>query len=126
MQIPEDLRYADNHEWSRLLEDGTVRVGITDFAQDQLGDIVFVDLPDVGRELAAGESFGEVESTKSVSDVYAPLGGVVAARNDALDEAPELINTDPYGDGWFIVIRPADGASLDGLMDAVAYEAHSA
>lgn len=126
MKIPEDLRYAENHEWSRLLDDGSLRIGISDYAQDQLGDIVFVALPEVGRELAAGESFGEVESTKSVSDVYTPVAGVVVARNDALDEAPELINTDPYGDGWFIVIRPEEGASLDGLMDAAGYETYTA
>ena len=125
MQIPEELRYAENHEWARVLDDGTIRVGITDYAQDALGDIVFVELPELGSTYGTGESFGEVESTKSVSDVYAPLAGEVVARNDALEETPELINTDPYGDGWFIVIRP-DEASLDHLMDAPAYAEYTA
>ena len=126
MQVPEDLRYAQNHEWARLLEDGTVRVGITDFAQDALGDIVYVELPDVGSSYGAGESFGEVESTKSVSDVYAPIAGEVVAANEALDATPELINADPYGDGWFVVLQPAEGASLDDLMDAAAYAEYTA
>ena len=121
MHIPEDLRYAKNHEWVRVEDDGTIRVGISDFAQDALGDVVYVDLPDVGRVVAAGEAFAEVESTKSVSDVYAPVAGTVTAVNDALFDAPELINTDPYGDGWFAVIAPGDGASLDDTMDAAAY-----
>ena len=121
MQIPEELRYAENHEWARIEDDGAIRVGITDYAQDALGDIVYVDLPDVGRTLAAGEAFGEVESTKSVSDVYAPIAGTVEAVNSALMDAPETVNSEPYGDGWFIVIRPADGASLDALMDPAAY-----
>lgn len=121
MQIPGDLRYAENHEWARLEADGTVRVGISDFAQDQLGDIVFVDLPEVGRTLEFGESFGEVESTKSVSEVYSPIAGTITAANNELLNAPEAINTDPYGDGWLIVIAPSDGASLDALMDAAAY-----
>ncbi len=126
MQIPGDLRYAENHEWARLEDDGTVRVGITDFAQDALGDIVYVDVPDVGTELGAGEVFGEIESTKSVSDVYAPLAGTVTAANGALGSQPELINSDPYGEGWMIVITPADGADLSGLKDAAAYEAATA
>lgn len=126
MQIPEDLRYAENHEWALLLEDGSVRVGITDFAQDALGDIVFVELPDVGSTFAAGEAFGEVESTKSVSDVYAPVAGRVIAANEALEETPELINSDPYGDGWFLVLQPDEGATLDGLMDPVAYAGYIA
>ena len=121
MLIPDDLRYAENHEWARLEADGSVRVGISDYAQDQLGDIVFIDLPDVGRTLAAGESFGEVESTKSVSDIYAPLAGTISAVNEALVDAPEEINSDPYGEGWFIVIQPEAGATLDALMDASAY-----
>lgn len=121
MQIPGDLRYAENHEWARLEADGTVRVGISDFAQDQLGDIVFVDLPEVGRTLEFGESFGEVESTKSVSEVYSPIAGTITAVNNELLDAPEAINTDPYGDGWLIVIASSEGASLDALMDAAAY-----
>ena len=123
MQIPDDLRYAENHEWARLEADGSVRVGISDYAQDQLGDIVFIDLPEVGRSLAAGEAFGEVESTKSVSDVYAPLAGTITAVNEALADAPEEINSDPYGGGWFVVIKPQAGATLDALMDASAYAA---
>ena len=124
MQIPDDLRYAENHEWARMLEDGTVRVGISDYAQDALGDIVFIELPDTGAEFSAGDSFGEVESTKSVSEVYAPLSGSIVATNDALDDNPELVNSDPYGEGWFIVIAPAVGATLDDLMDPTAYAAH--
>jgi len=120
LQIPEDLRYTANHEWVRAEDDGLFRVGITDFAQDSLGDIVYVALPDVGRTLAAGEPFGEVESTKSVSDVYAPVGGTVAAVNSALRDAPEVINHDPYGEGWILVIR-AEGEPPIELMDAAAY-----
>lgn len=123
MLIPEDLRYAENHEWARREADGSVRVGISDFAQDQLGDIVFVDLPEVGVTLDAGEAFGEVESTKSVSDVYAPIAGTVSAVNEALLDAPEVINSDPYGEGWFIVITPDGTQSLDALMDSAAYAA---
>lgn len=123
MQVPDDLRYAENHEWARLEADGSVRVGISDFAQDQLGDIVFLELPEVGKVLAAGESFGEVESTKSVSDVYAPVAGTVVAVNADLIDAPETINSDPYGDGWFVVIQPEDAGALEALMDAAAYTA---
>jgi glycine cleavage system H protein len=126
LQIPEELRYAENHEWARTEDDGTVRIGITDYAQDALGDIVYVDLPEVGRTLGAGEAFGEVESTKSVSDVYAPLAGTVEAVNESLMEAPEAVNAEPYGDGWMILLRPADGAALDNLMDAAAYAAYTA
>lgn len=121
MQIPDDLRYARNHEWSRAEDDGTVRVGITDFAQDALGDIVYVDLPDVGSTFSAGEAFGEIESTKSVSDVYVPLTGSVVAINDRLSDEPELINAAPYGDGWMIVLQPDDIAALGDLMDAATY-----
>ena len=123
MKVPEDLRYAENHEWARLDPDGTVRVGISDYAQDQLGDIVFVELPEVGRTVGAGEAFGEVESTKSVTEVYAPVAGTVTAVNEALVNAPEAVNGDPYGDGWFVVITPQEGATLDDLMDAAAYTA---
>lgn len=121
MQIPEDLRYTENHEWVRMGTDGAVTVGISEYAQDALGDIVYVDLPDTGRSVEAGESIAEVESTKSVNDVYAPLSGVVATVNEPLMDAPELVNTDPFGAGWFVTITPADGASLDTLMDAAAY-----
>jgi glycine cleavage system H protein len=123
VQIPEDLRYTENHEWVRLENNGAVTVGISEYAQDALGDIVYVDLPDVGRSVEAGESIAEVESTKSVNDVHAPLSGVVATVNEPLMDAPELVNTDPFGDGWFVTITPADGESLDALMDAAAYAA---
>ncbi|BCY12243.1 glycine cleavage system protein GcvH [Actinoplanes sp. L3-i22] len=122
--IPEDLRYTAEHEWVAVGDgDGPVRVGITHFAQDALGDIVYVQLPDEGRELDAGESMGEVESTKSVSEIYAPIAGTVVARNATLGDEPELINAEPYAAGWLIEIAPADPASLDGLLDADAYQA---
>ncbi len=123
MQIPEDLRYTENHEWVRLESDGVVTVGISEYAQDALGDIVYVDLPDVGRSVAAGESIAEVESTKSVNDVYAPISGIIATVNEPLMDAPELVNTDPFGAGWFATITPADGENLEALMDAAAYTA---
>ena len=126
MNVPEDLRYADNHEWVRRQSDGAIRVGISDFAQDALGDVVFVELPEAGRRLAAGEAFGEVESTKSVSDVYAPVAGTVESVNEALVDTPDLVNSDPYGDGWFIVLRPDDDSAVDTLMDAAAYTTHIA
>jgi len=119
---PEDLRYTREHEWIRTTGE-TLRVGVTDYAQEALGDIVFVTLPEVGAEVASGEPCGEVESTKSVSDIYAPVTGTVVARNESLDAAPELVNSDPYGEGWMIDIRPAEPGSVDGLLDAAAYEA---
>ncbi len=121
MQIPDELRYSENHEWVRSESGGSVTVGISAYAQDALGDVVYVDLPDVGRVVAAGEVFAEVESTKSVNDVYAPVAGVITAVNEALVDAPELVNSDPFGSGWFATIEPVDGAVLDGLMDAAAY-----
>ncbi len=118
--IPEDLRYTDQHEW--IAPRGSVmRVGITHFAQDSLGDIVFVDLPEPGTAVEAGAALGEVESTKSVSEVYAPVSGTVAARNEELSTKPELINSDPYGAGWLIEIEAADPAAVDDLLDASAY-----
>ena len=120
MSFPEDLKYTAEHEWVRT-DGGTVRVGITDFTQDSLGDIVYVKLPEVGSTVAAGDSFGEVESTKSVSEIYAPVSGEVVARNDAVVEAPDTINSDPYGDGWLVEIRLADDAEVGGLLDADAY-----
>jgi glycine cleavage system H protein len=123
VQIPEDLRYTENHEWIRVEGDGAVTVGISEYAQDALGDIVYVDLPDVGRSVEAGESIAEVESTKSVNDVYAPISGVVATVNEPLMDAPELVNSDPFGAGWFVTITPADGETLEALMDAAAYTA---
>ncbi|MEU1884693.1 glycine cleavage system protein GcvH [Micromonospora sp. WMMD987] len=119
--IPEDLRYTAEHEWVVGAEGGTVRVGITHFAQDALGDIVFVQLPDSGAVVAAGESLGEIESTKSVSEIYAPLSGTVTARNEALGDSPEVINSDPYGAGWLVEIAPTDPAAVDGLLSADAY-----
>lgn len=118
---PADLKYTAEHEWAKT-EEGTVRVGITHFAQEALGDIVYVSLPEVGAEVRAGEVFGEVESTKSVSDLYAPVTGTVVARNAELDSRPELLNSDPYGDGWIVAIEPSDRAEVDGLLDAAAYE----
>src|ERR687886_880416 len=105
MNVPEDLRYTTDHEWARL-EDGKVRIGITDYAQDALGDIVFVQLPEPGTEVRAGQPLGEVESTKSVSEIFAPVSGTVVARNEALESTPELINSDPYGAGWLVEIAP--------------------
>lgn len=120
--VPSDLKYTAEHEWVRA-GDGSaaVRIGITDYAQEALGDVVYVSLPEVGASVTAGSACGEVESTKSVSDLYAPVSGTVTARNDALDEQPELINSDPYGAGWIIEIEPTDAADLDGLLDAGAY-----
>jgi glycine cleavage system H protein len=119
---PEDLRYTAEHEWvSAPNADGIVRIGITSYAQEALGDVVYVSVSAVGSDVTAGEALGEVESTKSVSDVYAPLAGAVVARNERLDAQPELVNSDPYGDGWIAEIRPADPAALDGLLSAAAY-----
>jgi glycine cleavage system H protein len=122
MEFPEDLRYTEQHEWARR-EGRRIRVGITDFAQDALGDVVYVDIPQVGTEVTAGQPFGEVESTKSVSDVYAPVTGTVVERNPLLGDSPQLVNQGPYGDGWMIVIELADGddAELERLLDAKAY-----
>ncbi|WP_322759933.1 glycine cleavage system protein GcvH [Frankia sp. Cr2] len=120
---PEDLKYTTEHEWIRVTS-GTVRVGITSFAQDALGDIVFVTLPAVGDRVQAGEPFGEVESTKSVSDVYAPVSGEVIARNEVLDSTPELVNSDPYGEGWLVEVAVDDAGVTDSLLDADAYAQH--
>ena len=120
MNVPQELRYSREHEWVRV--DGSVaRIGITDFAQESLGDVVFVQLPDVGLEIVAGASAAEIESTKSVSDVYVPVSGVVSSVNDALVDAPELVNQDPYGAGWILEVTLADVSELDRLMDADAY-----
>ena len=123
--FPDDLKYTAEHEWVRTpgTSEGAVRVGITDFAQEALGDIVFVSLPEVGDDVSAGSTVGELESTKSVSDVYAPLDGSVVAVNEALDQSPELVNSDPYGDGWLFELVPSDPAGVDALMDAAAYGA---
>ena len=121
--FPDDLSYTAEHEWVRRGDDGTVRVGITSYAQDALGDVVFVTLPEVGSDVTPGSACGEVESTKSVSDIFAPVAGTVSARNDALDANPELVNSDPYGQGWMFEVRPSDPSAVDGLMDAEAYQA---
>ncbi len=127
MEFPKDLRYSSDHEWARLEGDGSgaarIRIGITDYAQDALGDVVYVELPDVGRVVAAGESFSEIESTKSVSDIYAPVAGTIVEANAELGDAPERVNEDPYGDGWICVIEISDRAALDNLLDADAYQA---
>ena len=122
MHVPDDLLYSSDHEWIQRV-DGGVRIGITDYAQDALGDVVYVAIPAIGTTVAAGDSFGEVESTKSVSDVYAPVNGTVTAVNDGLADQPGSLNTDPYGDGWLCEIELSDDAQLDGLLDAAAYRA---
>ena len=124
-QTPDQLKYTAEHEWVTAPggDDAVVRFGITDFAQEALGDIVYVSLPEAGVELASGQTCGEVESTKSVSDLYAPVTGTVVARNPSLDTNPELVNTDPYGQGWMVEVRLADPTSVDGLLDAAAYTA---
>ena len=128
---PDDLKYTAEHEWVRAVGEGgdaVLRIGITSYAQEALGDIVFVTLPAVGADLAAGQAVGEVESTKSVSDVYAPLAGTVTAVNEQLETSPELVNSDPYGEGWMFELRPSDGVDTalagDALLDAAGYQAH--
>jgi glycine cleavage system H protein len=121
MHIPDDLRYSSDHEWARATGE-IVRVGITDYAQDALGDVVFVELPKIGLSLSAGGALGEVESTKSVSEIYAPVSGTVTAVNDALSAAPELVNGDPYGEGWICEITTTTSGDFDGLLDAGAYQ----
>ena len=118
--VPDDLRYTSDHEWARL-EDGKLRIGITDYAQDALGDVVFVQLPEPGSRVEAGATFSEVESTKSVSDIYAPVSGVVVEVNTELADAPQRLNEDPYGDGWICVIEPSEAGQVDGLLDAAGY-----
>jgi glycine cleavage system H protein len=120
MNVPEGLRYSSDHEWVAV-EDNIARIGITDYAQDALGDVVYVDLPAEGTSVGATESFGEVESTKSVSELYAPVSGQVVAVNSDLVDAPEKLNEDPYGDGWIIAIAMSDPSELDGLLDAGSY-----
>ena len=120
MNLPEDLRYTSDHEWARL-EDGRVRMGITDYAQDALGDVVYVQLPEVGSTVESGATFSEIESTKSVSDIYAPVSGTVVEVNDELADAPQRVNEDPYGDGWICVIECNDPGEVERLLDADAY-----
>jgi glycine cleavage system H protein len=123
---PSELKYANSHEWARLEEDGTVTVGISDHAQESLGDVVFVELPDVGATLAAGDEAGVVESVKAASDIYAPVGGEVMAVNEQLEEEPETVNADPYNDGWFFRLQGVDPAELEQLLSAEDYVAHCA
>lgn len=123
LQYPDDLRYTEDHEWVRDQGNGVVRVGVTAYAADALGDVVYVSLPTVGDTLAAGDSAGEIESTKSVNDIYSPLAGEVAAVNEALDDTPELINSDSYGQGWMYDLKIEDSSVLDDLMDSGAYQA---
>jgi glycine cleavage system H protein len=124
VSYPEDLRYTAEHEWVRTPgeHEGSVRIGITHYAQEALGDIVYVSLPEVGSSVEAGSACGELESTKSVSDVYAPVSGEVVAINDALDATPELLNDDPYGGGWLFELAPSDATAVDGLLDAAGYQ----
>ncbi|MCX2978123.1 glycine cleavage system protein GcvH [Candidatus Marimicrobium litorale] len=121
-QTPSELKYASTHEWARLEEDGSVTIGITDHAQSALGDVVFVELPEVGVALAAGDEAGVVESVKAASDIYAPLAGEVIAINPSLENDPETVNGDPYNDGWFYKLRPADAAEIDALLSAEDYQ----
>lgn len=121
LEYPQDLRYTPEHEWIRAGSDGVVRVGITAYAQDALGDVVYVSLPSVGDSVNAGDTCGEVESTKSVSDLYAPLSGEVVAINDALESAPELVNSDPYGQGWMYDVKITDAGAVESLLDLEAY-----
>ena len=123
LEYPEDLRYTAEHEWVRVGSNGVARVGITAFAQDALGDVVYVSLPAVGDSLVAGDSCGEVESSKSVSDLYAPVSGEIVALNGTLDSAPELVNTDPYGEGWMYDVKLAQAGAAESLLDLVAYRA---
>lgn len=120
---PSELKYASSHEWARLEEDGTVTVGITEHAQQALGDVVFVEAPDVGTVLAAGDEAGVVESVKAASDIYAPISGEVIEINEALADEPETVNADPYHDGWFFKLQPSDVSELENLLDAEAYQA---
>jgi len=122
MNVPEGLKYSSDHEWIRLDGD-TITVGITDYAQDSLGDVVFVDVPSTGTTVEAGASFSEIESTKSVSDIYAPVSGEIVAVNDLLTDSPEMVNTDPYGEGWLCRIRFSSASEVDALLDSAAYQA---
>ncbi|MBN8430100.1 glycine cleavage system protein GcvH [Microbulbifer salipaludis] len=124
-EIRSELKYASSHEWARLEEDGTVTVGISDHAQDSLGDVVYVETPEVGQTLSAGEEAGVVESVKAASDIYAPISGEVIAVNEALEDEPETVNSSPYDDGWFFKVKPSDESELDKLLDADAYKAEA-
>jgi len=121
-QTPSELKYASSHEWARLEEDGTITIGISHHAQDALGDVVFVELPDVGSALAAGDEAGVVESVKAASDIYAPVGGEVIAINEKLEDEPETVNADPYNDGWFFKLQPSDASELEAMLSAEDYQ----
>lgn len=123
-EVPSDLRYTTDHEWARLGSDGEITVGITDYAQDSLGDVVYVELSASGEEVKAGGSFGEVQSPKAVSDLYAPVSGTISAVNSTLDESPEIVNDDPYGEGWLVSITPSNPAEFESLMTADEYTSH--
>jgi glycine cleavage system H protein len=125
-QTPAELKYASSHEWARLEEDGTVTVGITDHAQEALGDVVFVEVPDVGASIAAGDEAGVVESVKAASDIYAPISGEVIAINEQLEDEPETVNSDPYNDGWFFKLQPQDTSELEKLLNAEDYDSQCA
>jgi glycine cleavage system H protein len=125
VEYPSDLRYTREHEWAALEENNRLRVGITDYAQGALGDVVYVNLPDEGTEVRAGEALGEVESTKSVSDIFSPVSGRIVERNEALADSPELVNQEPYGEGWMVVIEMTDPEELDDLLDADGYRRHA-
>jgi glycine cleavage system H protein len=122
LDYPDDLHYTTEHEWVRPVDGGLLRVGITSYAQDALGDVVYVTLPETGATVTAGDTCGEVESTKSVSDLYAPVSGEVTARNETIDATPELVNSDPYGEGWLFELRPADAGAINDLLDATGYQ----
>ncbi|WP_193162218.1 glycine cleavage system protein GcvH [Microbulbifer hainanensis] len=124
-EIRNELKYLSSHEWARLEEDGTVTIGISDHAQDALGDVVFVETPEVGTTLAAGDEAGVVESVKAASDIYSPVSGEVVAVNEALEDAPETVNSSPYDDGWFFRVKPSDASELDNMLDADAYRAEA-
>lgn len=124
--IPADLKYIETHQWVRVDADGTATVGITDFAQEQLGDVVFIEVPDIGATVNGGEEAGVAESVKSASDVFSPVTGEVIAVNEKLEDEPEIVNEDPYGDGWMFRVKLADAGELEGLMDSVAYGEHVA
>ena len=125
MEYPSDLKYTREHEWAALEEKNRVRVGISDYTQDALGDVVYVNLPEEGTEVRAGEAVGEVESTKSVSDIFSPVSGRIVERNQALTDSPELVNQEPYGEGWMVVVEMSDPEELDDLLDANAYRQHA-
>ena len=125
VEYPSDLRYTREHEWAAVEENNRLRVGISDYAQDALGDVVYVNLPDEGTEVRAGEAMGEVESTKSVSDIFSPVSGRIVERNHSLTDSPERVNQEPYGEGWMVVIEMADPEELDDLLDADAYRQHA-